>query len=129
MDNDSVTSLCVSGNLTVAHSLGTDLETGTILSCHHIFFGIADFKNKSTSSSSICCLTWILPKCLISIVKWLVNSRTARFFGISYYILLLCALCLTSCVEWNRVISQGSTSEKLQSKTSNSCIFVLCSLA
>lgn len=49
MDNDSVTSLSVSWiywNLTVAHSLGTDLETGTVLSCHHIFLSITDFKNQ-----------------------------------------------------------------------------------
>lgn len=83
MDNDSVTSLCVSWiywNLTMAHSLGTDLGTGTVLSYHHIFLGITDFKNKSNSSSSICCLTVIdmdFTKTVFSIVKWLLNSRTA----------------------------------------------------
>lgn len=62
MHNDSITSLCVSRiywSLTVARSLGTDLETETVLSCHHIFFGITGFKNKSTSSPSICCLTLV----------------------------------------------------------------------
>lgn len=83
MDNDSVTSLSVSWiywNLTVAHSLGTDLETGTVLSCHHIFLGITDFKNKSTSSFSICCLTVVdmdFTKTIFSLDKWLLNSRIA----------------------------------------------------
>lgn len=75
--------LCVSvGSIAIwlAYSLGTDLETGTVLSCHHIFLGITDFKNKSTSSSSICCLTVVdmdFTKTDFSIVKWLLNSRTA----------------------------------------------------
>lgn len=32
-------------------------ENRTVLSRYHIFLDITDFKNKSTSSSSICCLT------------------------------------------------------------------------
>lgn len=83
MVNDSVTSPCVSRiywSLTVAHSLGTDLGTGTVLSCHHVLLGITDFKSKSTSSSSICCLTVVdidFTKTIFRVVKWLLNSKTA----------------------------------------------------
>lgn len=82
MDDDSVTSLCVSRiyrSLTVAHSLGTDLETGTVLSCHHIFLGITAFKNEHFQ------VFYLLPDSSrhsfyqnqFRVVKWLLNSRTA----------------------------------------------------
>lgn len=63
----------------MAHSLGTDLETGTVLSCHHIFLGITAFKNEHFQ------VFYLLPDSSrhsfyqnrFRVVKWLLNSRTA----------------------------------------------------